>query len=990
MNKKILSTFIAGVVALSSASGFAANFNTIKATAADSSNAKLEYLNRGITAIKTGNGMLISWRFLANDHDNAVFKLYRNNELIYTSDGDKPTCFWDEKGTADAKYKVETYDGNKLVNSEDCKFETENQYFDIPLDQPQGGSDYTYSPNDCTVGDADGDGEYEIFVKWDPSNSQDNSKSGKTGNVYIDCYKLNGTKIWRIDLGKNIRAGAHYTQMLVADFDCDGICELTCKTADGTVDGQGNVIGDKNADYRNSSGYILDGPEYYTLFDGATGKALDTVDYNPQRGKVTDWGDKYGNRVDRFLGAVMYLDGEKPSAVTVRGYYTRMTACAYDVVDKKLVQRWFFDSGSDKSKGYGSGNHNCMPADVDGDGKQELVLGGTCIDDNGQLLWCNQNGHGDAMHLGDLLPDRDGLEVWVCHEASPYGLSLLDAKTGQTIFRKTADKDTGRCCAGNVWSGHNGAEFWGLNKVFDENGNELSCKSPAVNFLTYWDGDLEREILDGKSGGDANIANMKDDGTLETIFTSNGYYTCNSTKATPCLSADILGDWREELILRAADGKSLRVFTTPYDTDYRITTLMHDTQYRTQVAGQNISYNQPPHTSFYLGSDKPVPSRSGGTIDVPSTIKTPAKFDENFRYVIQNGEQYLEVDGQKAEHGANVQLGTYGGTWYLESAGDGYYKLYSSVGDSKTYLLDLDYGKQEDGTNIAIWGDTQADAQLFKFVDNGDGTYTIVTKSTEDQSCLTINGTNVEQQKCSGGDNQKWTVSIAYENFDTSKNYEFVNNSGVLDYETLADGTNVTANVNGNKSWKLINKGYGYYNLMADDTFALDVDSGKAASGTNVQLWTKNNYSAQLFRFAKNKDGSYTIFTRASKDACCLTEDNGNIVQSTYTGDVKQSWSVREVAVESSSVPDSSSEVESSSETESSSEEISIVYGDVNRDGSINTVDALAILKSVVGLTSFDQNQFKAADVDFSGQIDSGDALCVLKYVVGIITEFKA
>ena len=166
-------------------------------------------------------------------------------------------------------------------------------------------------------------------------------------------YKIDGTKLWRIDLGVNIRAGAHYTQMLVADYDLDGLAEMVCKTADGTVDGVGNVIGDSSKDYRNSNGYILSGPEYYTLFEGSTGKALDTVDYNPGRGTVSKWGDSYGNRVDRFLGAVAYLDGVKPSAVTVRGYYTRMTACAYDVVNKKLVQKWYFDTGNDKTKQIG-------------------------------------------------------------------------------------------------------------------------------------------------------------------------------------------------------------------------------------------------------------------------------------------------------------------------------------------------------------------------------------------------------------------------------------------------------------------------------------------------------------------------------------------------------------------------------------------------------------------------------------------------------------
>ncbi len=330
--------------------------------------------------------MLVSWRFLANDPDQTVFRLYRDNQLIYTSEQNMATCYLDAGGSAASAYRVDAVVDGKVVNSSTCTMQSGAAYFDLPLDQPTS-SGCTYSPNDCTVGDVDGDGEYELFVKWDPSNSQDNSKAGKTDKVYIDCYKLNGKKLWRIDLGYNIRAGAHYTQMLVADFDLDGKVELTCKTADGTKDGTGKVIGDGSKTYRNSKGYILDGPEYYTLFDGATGAALDTVNYNPPRGTVSSWGDKYGNRCDRYLGAVAYLDGERPSAITVRGYYTRMTACAYDVVNKKLVQRWFFDSGnSSSSPGYGDGNHNCMPADVDNDGKQELVLGSTCLDDDGSYF----------------------------------------------------------------------------------------------------------------------------------------------------------------------------------------------------------------------------------------------------------------------------------------------------------------------------------------------------------------------------------------------------------------------------------------------------------------------------------------------------------------------------------------------------------------------------------------------------------------------------
>lgn len=436
----------------------------------------VENLDRGISAISTGSGMMVSWRFLADDSDNSIFKLYRNNALIYTSNAGNATCYLDKDGKSTDTYKVETVESATVVSSDTCAMQSGSNYLEVKLDVPKAQtSGITYSPNDCTVGDVDGDGQYELFVKWDPSNSKDNSQKGKTDKVFIDCYKIDGTKLWRIDLGVNIRAGAHYTQMLVADYDLDGLAEMVCKTADGTVDGVGNVIGDSSKDYRNSNGYILSGPEYYTLFEGSTGKALDTVDYNPGRGTVSKWGDSYGNRVDRFLGAIAYLDGVKPSAVTVRGYYTRMTACAYDVVNKKLVQKWYFDTGNDKTKpGYGDGNHNCMPADVDNDGKQEIVLGATCLDDDGSVLWCLNTGHGDAMHLGDLLPDRNGLELWICHEDKPYGVSLVDASNGKTIFHKDGDADTGRCCAANVWAGNDGAEFWGLgNDVFDGSGNTL-------------------------------------------------------------------------------------------------------------------------------------------------------------------------------------------------------------------------------------------------------------------------------------------------------------------------------------------------------------------------------------------------------------------------------------------------------------------------------------------------------------------------------------
>ena len=564
----------------------------------------MEYLDRGIYAVKSGSGMFVSWRWNANDADNAEFQLYRDGTLIYTSKaGTGATSYQDNGGSTGSKYRVDTVVNGAVVSSEDCRFLSGKNYFDIPLNSP--GSNY--SPNDCVVGDVNGDGQYEIFLKWDPNDSQDNSKSGYTSNVYIDCVTLEGKTLWRVDLGKNIRAGQHYTQMCVADFDCDGKAELITKTADGTKDGAGKIIGDGSKDYRNGSGYVLSGPEYMTLFDGQTGAALDTINFPVPRGDVSKWGDNYGNRVDRFNSGIAYLDGVHPSAIYNRGYYTRMTISAVDVVNKKLSVRWIFDSDKEGKECYGQGNHNLMVADMDNDGRQEISMGDCMIDDNGKMLWSSGKGHGDAQHLGDFIPERPGLELWQCHEHTPYGVSLFDAKTGQVIFHIDGDKDTGRCCGDNVWAGNQGAELWGARPakaVLDKNGKTIASLSPSMNYLIYWDGDLEREML-----SDTMISKMKSATQIDYFFTAEGCASNNSTKAVPCMTADLFGDWREELIMRTTDNKKLRVWCSTYTTDVRLTTLMHDMQYRAQSCCQQSAYNQPPHVSYYLGSDAPLPAR---------------------------------------------------------------------------------------------------------------------------------------------------------------------------------------------------------------------------------------------------------------------------------------------------------------------------------------------------------------------------------------------
>ncbi|MBQ4466257.1 MAG: RICIN domain-containing protein [Oscillospiraceae bacterium] len=588
---------------------------------------QMEYLNRGLTAAYTGSGMQLSWRILATDADATSFKLYKNGALLTTVAAGAASNYFDQGGTAADKYTIDTYFGNNCVEKGTAAvvFGTKNSgqsgaYFDIntqkPADQTMpDGTTCTYTENDCSVGDIDGDGVYEIFVKWDPSNSQDNSKDGYTGTTFFDCYRLDGTLVWRIDLGINIRSGAHYTQYLVYDFDGDGKCELIAKTADGTKDGKGNYIGDKSKDYRSSAGRILTGPEYITLFDGATGAALDTQNYDPARGTVGDWGDTYGNRVDRFTACVAYLDGKNASACFGRGYYTRAVVAAWDVKNGKLSKRWTWDSGYNASTpGYGDGNHHCLGADVDGDGKQEVVIGSAVVDDNGKLLYTTSNAHGDAIHIGDFDPSNPGLEIFQCLEdekhpngkAVNFGVELRDAKTGKALFRETAGGDTGRALADNLIAGNAGAEMVGSHSgnVYSATGShEVVCQWSDItkwgqNSVVYWTDVLERAVLD---------RTMADQYGKGRVFTGDGVTYNNYTKSNACLTADILGDWREEMIFRKSDG-GLRVFETTFATEYPIYSLMHNPQYRVQVAAQNNGYNQPPHTDYFLGTGYALPT----------------------------------------------------------------------------------------------------------------------------------------------------------------------------------------------------------------------------------------------------------------------------------------------------------------------------------------------------------------------------------------------
>lgn len=709
----------------------------------------MEKLDQGTVAVKTNGGVYLSWRLLGTESlTNQAFDIYRDSEKIYTTGEHDATCYTDSKGTADNKYTV-VPKGEAIDKTEAVDVWTTNTtykgrsvaYKDIAFKVPDGGKtptdeEYTYTANDMSVGDLDGDGEYEYIVKWDPSNSKDNSVKGYTGNVYLDAYELDGTLLWRIDLGVNIRAGAHYTQYMVYDFDGDGKSEVILKTAPGSKDGEGNYVskagknitkGDDKKDYRNSSGLLVGedgGPEYLTVFNGETGAAMQTVDFDPPRSILTssEWGDSYANRSERYLAAVAYLDGVHPSVVMTRGYYTYVYAAAYTWDGTDLKEQWLSTNTPTEANGgtgctvkyadgtsknntnktlYAQGAHSVSVADVDNDGYDEIIFGSAVLDHDGTVLTYDGRGHGDAEHVSDF--DNDGKqEIFMAHEAGkhndkiiPYAVDIK--RYNGDIMLQAAQGDIGRGIMDNVddkyaLSSGNLSLFWSVaadgiyNQAGEKVGNIPNTNgSNMENFAVYWDGDLGRELLDGnklvkysiKSGTERIYYNSKNSTLPGSIN--------NSTKSNACLTADLFGDWREEIVLRYGDG--VRIYFSTIPTDYRLTTLMHDSQYRCAIAWQNVGYNQSPHTSYYIGSAALAKDSGGNTLNylAPNTSFTEVTYPDTSSItprptikttpepvsvsVTPDADTYL-VDGTTA-HGSDEELKINQATDYYSSTSPG-------------------------------------------------------------------------------------------------------------------------------------------------------------------------------------------------------------------------------------------------------------------------------------------------------------------------------
>lgn len=596
--------------------------------AADPAARQMEYLNRGgFASTHPSGGVYLSWRLLGTEPMGTTFNVYKNGTLLVQNLNN--TNYTDTAGTSSDKYAVApVINGTEGAKSEEFPMLEGHAdrgqtaypyaYFDVPISIPEAGVDYTYDANDASVGDVDGDGEYEIILKWNPTNAKDSAGSGVTGNVYIDCYEYDGTQLWRIDLGRNIRAGAHYTQFQVYDYDGDGKAEMAVKTAPGSTDGKGNYVSDvgntdeirntdNEASYIGSNGHITGGPEYLTIFNGESGAAMQTIDYDAPLGQSNDWGDGSYNRSDRFLAGTAYLDGVHPSMIFARGYYSRAVVFAYNWDGENLTRVWKTDSrDSANSKLAGQGNHNLSVADLDKDGKDEIIYGAAALDHDGSVAHSTGWGHGDALAVSDF--DNDGeQEIFGALEDYP-GEGYRDA-SGKTIWLHKSKGDDGRGTMA-YFSRTYGTLAWdaafGIRQLDDTLISETTYQDnnwSLANFPIYWDGDLCREHFDGN-----RLNKFFDDskgfGRIWTIYTNNNVNFNNDSKHNPCLQADLFGDWREELVMRHSDNTALRVFTSLCQTDYKFTTFMHDSQYRCAIAWQNTAYNQPPFQSYYIGYDK--------------------------------------------------------------------------------------------------------------------------------------------------------------------------------------------------------------------------------------------------------------------------------------------------------------------------------------------------------------------------------------------------
>ena len=615
---------------------------------------------------------LISWRLLKTDPSNVAFYIYKSvdgeTEVKLNEKPISNTTSWVDADIDVSKtnvYRVTL--ANQAETLCDYTFTSEMAekfYHEIRLNMNVPDASITYSPDDIQLGDLDGDGELEIVVKREPYDGA-NQGGWNNGSTLLEAYKMDGTFLWQIDLGINIRSGSHYTSYILYDFDGDGLCEIAFRSSEGTKFGDGKGITDAYGnvnDYRirqtdavgwysgasinTICGLIMEGPEYISICRGYDGREITRVDNIPRGGSGSKasrakywseyWGDDYGNRMDRFFIGVAYLDGipdeatgvrtSNPSLIISRGIYHNWQVWALDLKGNKLETRWKFDTAEHSSKWLSMCSHSFRVADLDDDGKDEILYGSAAIDDDGSELWCTGNGHGDCLCVGKFIKDRSGLQIVASFEepgnyngqGHGYGCQVIDARDGGLITGHGAGSttDVGRCIVADIDPDSPNFEYWSSLQegVFSCSGSGLvSSTYPTgigggvlYNVAIYWSGQPTREMLDRacvvsyKENPDVNKTNKTRLVYFGTYGSNDGNH---STKYNPCYYGDFLGDYREEVIMGSSDMKSIYIFSTNHPTEFRLPHLMTDHNYDMSQAMQNMGYNQGTNLGYYVGAE---------------------------------------------------------------------------------------------------------------------------------------------------------------------------------------------------------------------------------------------------------------------------------------------------------------------------------------------------------------------------------------------------
>ena len=692
-----------------------------------------DQLDRGLIAVKTAAGVYCSWRIFGEEYYDVNYNIYRDGTKL-NAEPLAVSNFVDTGGSAGSSYTVSAVvRGQEQAQSKSVGV-WEQSYLEITPDH--GSLTSTYVPNDACCADVDGDGELEILLKFDNSSWARSSyqREGYNGEYFIiEVYKLNGKKLWWVDLGPNMADFQNNEQNIVAyDWDGDGKAEAVMRASDGTTihmaDGTEYVIGDKSKNYlaASSSGqwFIFQGDEYLVYMNGETGQPYQVMEYPLKRLEPgeTDlaaaWGDGYGHRSSKHFFGAPYLDGRKPSIFLARGIYTRHKMIALDVnpATHELTERWRWNCNNASSPWYGNGYHNFAVADVDWDGRDEICFGSMVIDDNGLGLSTTGLGHGDAQHHGDFNPYIHGHEIFACNEDLPSN-NYRDATTSKIYYRKAGGSDDGRCMAGNFTNDFPGAMGFSsrdeaISCVTNGYVDGLSKAGLADNMRIYWDGDLLEECFNYTDGKNTAGGIYKYGKGL--IYKLQGSMTNNDTKGTPCYQGDLFGDWREEVMMRTHDN-TIRIYTTTDVTPWRNYTLWHDMQYRQAMVWQMCGYNQPPHVSYFLGELEgitmaPPPLtmtgrvevKNGGiisnathnqkevllaetadaTVDIEKTSVSPAIFIDNAPSWVQGHDDNDNITTTYFTH--TLTGGAFGGNMRLVKQGDGILQLPREAGQMYT------------------------------------------------------------------------------------------------------------------------------------------------------------------------------------------------------------------------------------------------------------------------------------------------------------------